>query len=60
MWPLHQHCIFKNGIHLGELWFLQELAAWLQENGRSRFLLTAPPLHLPAAAGSPATPIATV
>ncbi|MBM4270444.1 MAG: hypothetical protein FJ144_28200 [Deltaproteobacteria bacterium] len=27
---------------------------------RSRFLLTAPPLRLPGAVGSPATPIATV
>ena len=28
--------------------------------GRSRFLLTAPPLRLPGAVGSPVTPIATV
>ncbi len=58
--PLHEHCLFKNGIHLGELWYLTELAAWLRANGRSRFLLTAPPLRLPGAVGSPATPIATV
>jgi hypothetical protein len=36
------------------------LAAWLRENRRSRFLLTAPPLRLPGAAGSPVTPVATV
>jgi kynurenine formamidase len=60
MWPLHQHCIFKNGMHLGEMWYLHELASWLAENSRSRFLLTAPPLDLPGAAGSPTTPIATV
>lgn len=58
--PLHEHCLFKNGIHLGELWYLTELARWLRSQGRSRFLLTAPPLRLPGAVGSPATPIATV
>ncbi|MET3464996.1 cyclase family protein [Variovorax atrisoli] len=58
--PLHEHCLFKNGIHLGELWLLTPLAKWLREHGRSRFLLTAPPLRLPGAVGSPATPIATV
>jgi len=58
--PLHEHCLFKNGIHLGELWLLTPLAHWLRAHGRSRFLLTAPPLRLPGAVGSPATPIATV
>jgi len=58
--PLHEHCLFKNGIHLGELWFLRDLAAWLRKNGRNRFLLTAPPLNLPGAVGSPVTPVATV
>ncbi len=58
--PLHEHCLFKNGIHLGELWYLTELAQWLRAQGRSRFLLTAPPLRLPGAVGSPLTPIATV
>ena len=41
-------------------WYLTELAAWLRESGRSRFLLTAPPLRMPGAAGSPVTPVATV
>jgi len=58
--PLHEHCLFKNGIALGELWFLTELAIWLRAHRRTRFLLTAPPLRLPGAVGSPATPIATV
>ena len=58
--PLHEHCLFKNGIPLGELWRLTPLATWLREHGRSRFLLTAPPLRLPGAVGSPVTPIATV
>lgn len=58
--PIHHLCLFKLGVPLGELWYLHELAAWLRENGRSRFLLTAPPLRLPGIVGSPVTPIATV
>ncbi|MBT5266433.1 MAG: cyclase family protein [Rhodospirillaceae bacterium] len=58
--PIHHHCIFKLGIPLGEIWYLNELALWLREHKRSRFLLTAPPLRLPGAVGSPATPVATV
>jgi kynurenine formamidase len=58
--PLHEHCLFKLGVNLGEIWYLSELADWLRAKGRSRFLLTAPPLRLPGAVGSPATPVATV
>ncbi len=58
--PLHEHCLFKLGVHLGELWYLSELASWLHAHQRYRFLLTAPPLRLPGAVGSPATPVATV
>lgn len=58
--PLHEHCIVKHGIPLAEMWLLSPLAAWLREHGRSRFLLTAPPLRLEGAMGSPTTPIATV
>ncbi|GAC1534827.1 MAG: cyclase family protein [Candidatus Velthaea sp.] len=58
--PLHAHCIFKLGMHLGELWYLSELNDWLRENNRNRFFLTAPPLRLPGAVGSPLTPVATV
>jgi kynurenine formamidase len=58
--PLHEHCLFKIGMPMGELWFLSELKTWLKQNGRSRFLLTAPPLRLPRAVGSPVTPLATV
>jgi hypothetical protein len=60
MLPLHEHCLFKHGIHLGELWNLGALAHWLREHARSRFLLTAPPLRLPGAVGSPAAAVATV
>ena len=58
--PLHELCLFKLGIHLGELWWLSDLAEYLHKAGRTRFLLTAPPLRLPGAVGSPVTPVATV
>jgi len=58
--PLHHLCLFKLGVPLGEMWYLHELAAWLRDHQRSRFLLTAPPLRLPGIVGSPVTPIATV
>jgi kynurenine formamidase len=57
---LHEHCLFKLGVHLGEMWNFGPLARWLRENGRNRFLITAPPLNMPGAVGSPANPIATV
>lgn len=58
--PLHQACLFRLGIHLGELWYLTPLAAWLREHKRHRFMLTCPPLRLPGSFGSPVTPVATV
>ncbi|AZG45944.1 hypothetical protein D7316_02544 [Gordonia insulae] len=58
--PIHNLCLFRLGVPLGELWYLNDLAKWLHENGRSRFLLTAPPLNLPGVMGCPLTPIATV
>lgn len=58
--PLHHHCLFKLGLPLAELWYLKDLAQALHASGRNRFLLTAPPLRLPGAVGSPVTPIATI
>ncbi len=58
--PLHRHCLFRLGIHLGEIWYLSELAGALRKRGRSRFFLTAPPLRMPGAVGSPTAPIATI
>ena len=58
--PLHEHCLFKLGVHLGELWYFTELAHWLRANDRASLFLTEPPLRLPGAIGSPVTPIATV
>lgn len=58
--PLHNHCLFRLGVHLGELWHFAELARYCRSAGRWRFLLTAPPLRLPHSVGGPTTPIATV
>jgi len=58
--PLHEHCLFRLGIPLGEIWYLSELAVYLRQHHRTRFLLTAPPLRLHGAVGSPVSPIATV
>lgn len=46
--PLHELCLFRlGGVHLGELWWLSDLALHLRRTGRTRCLLTAPPLNLP-------------
>jgi hypothetical protein len=58
--PLHVHCIFRLGMHLGELFWLGDLARYLAEVGRHAFLFTGPPLRLPGACGSPVAPVATV
>ncbi|HXN60401.1 MAG TPA: cyclase family protein, partial [Acidimicrobiales bacterium] len=58
--PIHHLCLFKLGVPLGEMWYLHELATWLREHNRSRFLLTAPPLRMPGVVGSPVTPVASV
>jgi len=58
--PLHEHCLFKLGLPLGEMFLLGDLADWLRDHGRSRFLFTGPPLRLPGAVGSPVTAVATV
>lgn len=57
--PLHEHCLFKLGVHLGELWWLTPIAQHLRQSGRSRFFLTAPPLRLTGAIASPVTPVGT-
>ncbi|WP_460272849.1 cyclase family protein [Celeribacter sp. ULVN23_4] len=58
--PLHHLCLFKLGLPLAELWYLRDLAKALADAQRSSFFLTAPPLYLPGAIGSPVTPVATL
>jgi hypothetical protein len=57
---LHELCLFKLGVHIGELWYLTPLARWLRENDGYRYMLTAPPVRLPGAVAYPVTSVATV
>jgi len=58
--PLHEQCLFKLGLPLGELWHLTPLAQWLRQHGRHAFFLTAAPMFVPGLVGAPVNPIATV
>jgi len=58
--PLHEQCLFKLGLPLGELWHLTPLAQWLRQHGRHAFFLTAAPMYVPGLVGAPVNPIATV
>lgn len=60
MMPLHEHCLVRLGVHLGEFWWFGAIAPALAARGRAHFLLTAPPLNLPGAVGSPVTPVGTI
>ncbi|MBU6269553.1 MAG: cyclase family protein [Sphingomonadales bacterium] len=60
MMPLHLHCLVHLGIHLGEFWHFGAIGPALAQRRRTRFLLTAPPLMLPGAVGSPVTPVGTI
>jgi kynurenine formamidase len=46
------------GIYIGEIWWLEELAADCAEDGRYEFFLAAQPLNITGAVGSPLNPIA--
>jgi kynurenine formamidase len=56
--PLHQVVIPNVGLTIGEMWDLDALAADCVADGRYDFLLTAPPLPITGAVGSPVNPIA--
>lgn len=56
--PLHGLCLRDMGMMFGEMWNLEALAADCVDDGVWEFLLTAPPLHIPRAVGSPVNPIA--
>ncbi|MET4159570.1 cyclase family protein [Agromyces sp. PvR057] len=56
--PLHQVVIPNIGLTVGEMWDLDALAADCAADGRYEFLLTAPPLPITGAVGSPVNPIA--
>jgi kynurenine formamidase len=56
--PLHQVAIPNIGLFLGEMWDLDALAADCAADGRYDFWLTAAPLPVTGAVGSPVNPIA--
>jgi kynurenine formamidase len=56
--PLHQVAIPNIGLTLGEMWDLEELGEASAALGRYEFLLSAPPLRITGAVGSPISPVA--
>jgi kynurenine formamidase len=58
--PLHQVVIPNLGLTIGEMWDLELLATTCDELGRYEFLLSAPPLPITYAVGSPINPIAVL
>ncbi|SOD97953.1 cyclase family protein [Blastococcus haudaquaticus] len=56
--PLHQVAIPNIGLSIGEMWDLDALAADCAQDGRYDFWLTAAPLPVTGAVGSPVNPIA--
>ena len=56
--PLHQVAIPHMGLLIGEMWALEELAADCAADGVYEFFLTAAPLPITGAVGSPVNPIA--
>lgn len=55
---LHRRVLVRLGIPLGELWWLDELAAHSAQDGRWTSLLVSAPWHLAGSSGSPANAIA--
>lgn len=58
--PLHQIVIPNMGLTIGEMWDLEELGAVCAERGRYDFLLSAAPLPITGAVGSPINPVAVL
>jgi kynurenine formamidase len=56
--PLHMLCLREMGCPLGEMFNLEALAQDCASDGRYSFLLSAPPLALTHAFGSPVNPLA--
>ncbi|WGW11889.1 cyclase family protein [Saxibacter everestensis] len=56
--PLHQVVIPNMGLFIGEMWNLESLAEACAAERRYDFLLSAPPLPITGAVGSPINPVA--
>ena len=57
--PVHLLMLNTMGVHIFDNFDLERLAAECEKRGRWEFLLTAAPLAVPGATGSPLNPIAT-
>lgn len=57
--PVHVVLLVNAGVFIGEIWDLDELAADCATDGIYEFFLSAPPLTITGAVGSPLNPIAT-
>jgi len=56
--PFHMLALCNLGIHLGEFWYLEELATECAADGVWEFLLVAQALPITGGTGSPANPLA--
>jgi kynurenine formamidase len=56
--PLHMVALRDMGVHLGEIWYLEELAADCAADGRYDCFLAAQALQIVGGCGSPVNPIA--
>ncbi len=57
-YPLHKRLLRDLGITMGEVWHLEELSEVCDALGRYFFYLSAPPLNVTNASGSPINPVA--
>lgn len=58
MVPFHMIALTNLGIHLGEYWYLEELAADCADDGVYEFMLVAQALPIQGGTGSPLNPLA--
>lgn len=58
MIPFHMLALVNLGIHLGEFWYLEELAADCARDGVFEFMLVAQALPIEGGTGSPVNPLA--
>ena len=56
--PLHVVLLVNAGVHIGEMWDMEALAADCAADGRYDFFLSAAPLTITGAVGSPINPLA--
>ncbi len=58
MAPMHGNMLRDMGVYIGEIWWLEDLAADCAKDGRYSFFLASQPLNIPGAVGSPLNPVA--